>query len=304
MQNDIDRYCRYLYQKGQCDSTVKIARAALVDFSELVAKKPADVTRQDVERFVLNLRSRKNRNDEPLSVSHRNRSLSTVKRFFAFLEADEKIMLSPARDTRLFKEPDRIPRDVLTLDEVKRFLEAINQRTMFDKRGHCIFCLFYATGIRKGELERLELCDVDLDHGQLFVLGKGQKKRVVPLGPNICDILDHYIHDVRPKFVRYQPGQERLFVTVKGDKFTTDIINRMARFYAAKAGIDKKITAHSFRHTFATHLLENGAGIRHVQEILGHEDLKTTQIYTRVSIKSLKEVVDRFHPRGQNFQII
>lgn len=302
MRRHIENYCKLQKAKGHCDDTVTIARAALDEFagflSSMEIRDVREISGTHVEDFVLWLRDRKKQGREgPLSVSHKNRILSNVKRFIRYLAEYDYIMSDVARDIEYFKTEKRAPRNLLSEKEIKDFLAMIDTKCLTGKRNYCLFRLLYHTGIRKGELEKIAIWDIDFDEGRLFIQGKFNKKRIVPLGQNILNILRDYLRDVRPLLVRRNPAQERLFTTQDGQRFSKDMVNRLTRRYAERAGIEKHITAHSFRHTFATHLLRRGAGIRHIQEILGHESLKTTQIYTRVSIKDLKEVYDRTHPR-------
>jgi len=303
----IEKYLVFLKNKGLHDLTIQKAEAALHEFINFLISNRninniREVEKKDVEGFVLQLDQRKRQNsNEKLSVSFKNDVLSTVKRFVTFLAANEYIMTDIARDIILFPNEKRLPRNILSEKEIKVFFDSIDKKRITGQRDFCIFRLLYHTGLRKGEVEKLNVWDIDLDDGQMLVEGKFSKKRFIPLAENISKILGEYLKQVRPVLVKNNPGQELMFTTQKGEKFSKNIICLMTKKYA-ESGSTKDVTAHSFRHTFATHLLNRGASIRHIQQILGHESLCTTEIYTRVSIKDLKKVYDRTHPRAILFE--
>ena len=155
----------------------------------------------------------------------------------------------------------------------------------------------YGTGIRIGELENLNISDIDFNEKMLFIRqGKGRKDRMVPCTDTAINFLKEYITKVRPALCYFNSNQKVLFLSKSGRRFTAGAFRKMLERYLKKSGIKKKITAHSFRHSFATHLLEHGANIRYVQEILGHESLSTTAIYTRVVVDDLKREIKKYHP--------
>lgn len=304
----VDKYIEYIKGKGDGKSTVWIRRAAVQEFIDFQNEQRnkhdlREATTKDVEEFMLWLKKRKRKRKlrgkyENVSVTHRNRTLASVKLFFEFLAKNEYVMSNAAKGISLFKWEKRVPRNVMTERQVGKIFSAIDRTKNLGKRDFCIFRLLYHTGIRKGEFENIALWDVDLDEGLLYIQGKFSKSRVVPLGENISEILQDYIRSVRPLLIKKNPGAEKLFATQNGRPLSNNVLPWLTRKYAEKAGLKKNITPHSFRHTFATHMLNRGASIRHIQEILGHEDLSTTEIYTRVSPRNLKEVYDRTHPRA------
>ncbi len=294
-------YCLRLETLNRSPSTVKIAYKALDEFTLFLSRRGVEDVRElsdrDFEDYALYLRERKRIDNRlPVSTVHKNRMLHHAKAFIDFLVDEESIMMPVGQNVGYFKEEEGLPRDVLSEDEVKRFFEAITRGTEHMKRDYCFFRLLYHTGIRKGEAQALRLGDINFEDRMISVTGKG-KTRIVPLGDSITKILINYINNVRPGFIKSNPGCDIVFVTQNGGPYRKNLANSLCRHYADRANIEKKVTAHTFRHTFATHLIQNGASIRHVQEILGHECLKTTETYTKLTISDLKEVYTRCHPR-------
>lgn len=304
MKNLVKKYLGILNTQNLSMATIKLAESSMEEFINFLffqrnKKDVREITVEDMENYALYVLKRKNRGTlKNTGITVKNRLLHRARDFTKWLTENEYIMTDAGKDIDYLKTSKTVPRDILTQREIKKFFEVIPDRFPAQQRDSCLFRLFYHTGIRKGEAERIRLCDINLNDSVLLVNGKGMKKRLVPLGPSISRIVDQYLGHTWPLLVRNNPAQELVFVTEKGRSFSKNIINNICRTYTKKAGIKKNITAHSFRHTFATHLVNNGASIRHVQEILGHEYLQTTTIYTRVSIKNLKEVFDRCHPRA------
>jgi len=298
----IEEYLRSVKNKGRSDVTMRVARLALTDLKSFLPRSQQDVreiTKTDLEDYIIQLKQKTNRQTGAvLSVSFRNQFLFHIRSFFEFLAKNDYIMTDISRDLSRFKTEKRVPRNIFSKAELKRFFKAIDTKTLIGSRDYCVFRFLYHTGLRRSELVRLRLGDVNLSDGQIVVTGKFSKQRLVPLGRSIAAVLTEYLRDTRPKLARNNLAEEALFLSNRGTKLTGELLYRQTRLYAEKAGIKKQITPHSFRHTFATHLLNEGAGIRHIQEILGHENLDTTRIYTRVALNDLKEVYDRTHPRA------
>jgi integrase/recombinase XerD len=288
---------------GDCLATLEIKEQALAEFCLFLQTQREkndwrEVAKADLDAFARWQNSRPHKQTgNKLSVVHINRTVSTVKSFMKFLATYEYVMRDVGTEVSLFKQDRRLPRDVMTENEVQKFLGAINVKTLTGRRDYCLFRFLYQTGLRKTELVDLRLHDLDFDEGTVFVLGKGQKRRYVPLGPNTVKILRDYLRHVRPLLLCRNIGQDRIFVARGGSRFSKNSLPELCRAYVQKAGIAKKITLHSFRHTCATHLLERGASVRYIQELLGHECLETTEIYTRVSTAKLRAVYERTHPR-------
>jgi integrase/recombinase XerD len=236
--------------------------------------------------------------DRPITTVTRLKRLTTLRCFCNYLVRRGQLAADPTADLELPKRPKSLPKNILTKKEMGKLLELPDLNTPFGIRDRAIMEVFYSTGIRVSELCNLTLNDIDLAGGELRVnQGKNAKDRVVPLGEVACDYLNLYLRNARSQLAA--SGQNLLFVTKNGRRFhCTDLSHLVAR-YGQKAGLKKRIACHSLRHTCATHLLQGKADIRHIQEILGHASLATTQIYTKVEIADLKKVHRRCHPREQ-----
>lgn len=231
------------------------------------------------------------------SVRYQNRVLTTVRGFFAFLRADGAIPHDPAAALEYAREPETLPKNILTPAEARRIIEAADTSTLLGYRDRTILEVLYGTGIRRTELLHLTLANVDLDEELLRIdQGKGGKDRVVPLTHAACAALETYVKAVRPPLVRGRKT-ERLFVSLRNGSLSETAVGYLVEKYARKAHVKKRVTCHLWRHSCATHLLQNRANLRHVQEILGHRSLATTERYLHLTITELKEAHRRFHPR-------
>jgi len=241
-----------------------------------------------------------NKRGRPNCVSYQNGMLSAVKGFMRFLKERDYIVSDPALDIPYAKLPKRLPRGVLTATEARKIINAPDTSCILGYRDKTIMEVLYTTGIRKDELNNLDLADVDYHDGFLRINGgKGRKDRIVPLGKIACRYLENYIKSVRPDLIK-DPYNNHLFLTFRGNRFSKNVVWELVKKYAKKAKIKKNVSPHTFRHTCATAMLKNKADIRAVQELLGHESLNTTQIYTRVTINDLKAVHSRCHPREKD----
>ena len=227
-------------------------------------------------------------------VTQRNR-IVCLKTFFRFLAKNGGLITDPTADLELPRVRDQLPPNVLTKREIARLLAQPNGGTPWGIRDRAILELLYSTGIRVSELAGLTIEDLDLRSGELRVLGKGNKERLVPVGEVACDSLRLYLERSRPYLAA--PQERTLFVTVRGRRFQASNLIAVVREYGRRAGIPKRVTPHALRHTCATHLLQGKADIRQIQRILGHASIATTQRYTKVEISDLKEVLKRCHPR-------
>ena len=271
--------------------------------AEVSLDAPAAVTTEHVASFQQWLWHRPTHRGAARGVASQNNVLAWVKGFFDWLQAEGVLTRNPATAAFYAKQPDALPKDVLTQAEAVAILEAPDARTAKGQRDRAILETMYATGLRRAELRALEVADVDLDSELLTVRrGKGGKGRVVPLTRTACAALEDYLRTTRLTLLG---GIEsaRLFVSPvnhPGEDFCLGehaLGNLVAR-YAKAAGVKKKVTPHLWRHTCATHLLQNNANVRHVQELLGHKCLATTERYLRLTISDLKEAHRRHHPRG------
>jgi integrase/recombinase XerD len=258
------------------------------------------VTRELVQDYQTHLYEQINRRGEPNSPRSQNQTLSIVKSFFRFLWESDYLAHDPARDVTYAKTPKRLPRSILSGSETKKVIHAPNTRTALGYRDRTILEVLYSTGVRRKELVSLTLQDVDYHEGFVRInSGKGDKDRVVPLGKIACRYLENYIKQVRPMLVR-DPGNNHLFLTMRGTTPSFSAIEDIVKKHTKKAKIKKIVSPHTFRHTCATHMLRNKANIRHLQELLGHASLESTQVYAHVSITDLKEVHAKCHPREKD----
>jgi len=230
------------------------------------------------------------------------RKLSSLKAFFRFLLRQKIVESNPASSVASPKLEQRLP-DVLEKEEVEQLLAAPDGKTLQGIRDQAILEMLYATGIRVGELAKVQIGDVDFVNGEVRVLGKGGKERIALLGDFALRALKRYMREVRPLLVCAAPFPSRqtteaLFLNRFGGPLTDRSLHRLIVKYAHKAGLGRKVTPHTLRHTFATHMLEAGADLRVVQELMGHVSLVSTQTYTRVSREHLKKVYDAAHPRA------
>jgi len=225
-----------------------------------------------------------------------SRKLAAIKSFYRFLLVENYLPKNPAELLSTPKLERKLPR-VLTLEEVEKLLTTPRDRTPASLRDKAMLELLYAAGLRVSELVSLKLLDINLAMGYLKCFGKGSKERVVPLGSLAQRAISIYLEKGRP-FLAKGKSSDYLFLNQHGQVLTRQGFWKIIKKYAKEAGINKEITPHTLRHSFATHLLENGADLRSVQEMLGHVDISTTQIYTHLTKQKLKEIYDATHPRA------
>jgi tyrosine recombinase XerC len=221
------------------------------------------------------------------------RKIIALRSFFRFLIKSKKILKNPFEYILTPKKEKRIP-GVLTENEVKTLLDSIPCDNFFSLRDRVIMELLYSSGIRVNELVNLNINDVDFFNEEIKVTGKGNKERIVPVGSVAINFLQKYVKELKNKI-----NTKILFINKNKGRLTTRAVEMIVKSYAKKAGILKRVTPHTLRHSFATHLLDRGADLRSVQELLGHSNLSTTQIYTHLSIQKLKKEYEKAHPRAK-----
>ena len=250
------------------------------------------VNRQQLLAYLMQLRQ------AGRSASTVARKLASIKAFYRFLTAERYIRRNPAEVLEAANRGLHLPK-VLSVAEVDALLDTPNLGTPDGYRDKTMLEVLYATGMRVSELVNVPLKNVDLKMEYVIVMGKGSKERMLPLGRTALHYLEHYISVVRPQLLHGKPDSSKaLFVTGWGGPMTRERFYEIIVAYGQSAGLSKKVTPHMLRHSFATHLLNNGTDLRVVQELLGHADISTTQIYTHLDIERLREVYDKTHPRA------
>lgn len=235
-------------------------------------------------------------NDVHLSATSINRALSSIRSFYNYLSGEEIIKVNPVLSLDTPKIPRKLPQ-VLSPAEIETILSAVDISNNLGKRDLAILEMLYSGGLRVTELCELKLTDLLLDNEMIRVTGKGNKQRLVPLGPKAIKCLNDYYKIVRPGLARKNQNNGEIFLSRNGKPLTRMMVWIIIKKYVALVNIKKDVSPHTFRHSFATHLLEGGADLRAVQEMLGHSDISTTQIYTHLDKEYLKEVHRTFHPR-------
>jgi integrase/recombinase XerD len=266
--------------------------AVYSDYLKLTEKidEPEHIDSLMIVRFLTCLR------EQGLAPRSRARALSTMRHFHRFLLREGHTTADPTTRIDAPRIQSRLPH-LLSTAEVEALLEAPHADTHIARRDRAMLEVLYATGMRVSELIGLRLADIKLDIGCLHVMGKGSKQRLIPLGEVALEFLGDYLQNVRPRMTKGKSRQE-VFLNTRGDKLSRQGFWKKLKGYALCAGINKTVYPHLLRHSFATHLLENGADLRAVQSMLGHADVSTTQIYTHVIQERLKQVHQQYHPRG------
>lgn len=261
--------------------------------------RPEEVTRPILERYQRHLFYVRKRDGKPLSASTQYGHLSTMKLFFRWLSRQGFLLANPASEIVLPKLPQRLPRAVLDAAEAEAVLARPDVSLPEGLRDRAMLELLYSTGLRRAELSRLSLFDVDATRGTVFVReGKGRRDRVVPAGERALAWVLKYLDEARPKLASTR-DEGVLFLGDAGEGLHVDYLSQRVRQYVAAAGLEKPGACHLFRHSMATAMLEGGADVRFVQEMLGHVSLETTQLYTRVTVEKLKAVHAATHPASR-----
>ncbi len=282
------------FDRGLADRTVEAYQRDLGRFLDFLEEqgcaRPEDVRPEDLREYVYELSAR------DLAPTSIRRAQSSLRTYFSFLLADGVLEEDPTERMDSPRIGRSLP-DTLSAEEVERLLEAPDPTRPLYWRDRAILEVLYGSGLRVSELTGLGLADVDAEHRVLRVLGKGSKERLVPTGGAALRALARYLSEVRPGLDRGK-GEGRIFLNARGTPLSRVSVWTLVKESAEGAGITKDVSPHTLRHSFATHLLEGGADLAAVQELLGHADISTTQIYTHVDREYLREVHRSFHPRG------
>lgn len=292
----------HLQARGRSPGTVKLYTDQARNFLHTVPVEDIKAaTKSHIETYIEGLYDHKTIDGKPYTIGTICTKVRAVKRLFEHLEDANIIFINPAESIHEPQKPKCLPRNVLARKEVDKILDQPNLGLMTGIRDRAILEVFYATGIRLEELCGLTVFDADLQGGMVRVnKGKGGKDRVVPLGKHAVKCLREYITKARPRLTKNNRKVRRLFVNRYGHPSSGQVVGIMIRTYARQAGLKKKVTAHTFRHTFATVLVKNGADITAVQKMLGHADLRTTQQYIRALGLNIKAVHQKTHPRERD----
>jgi integrase/recombinase XerD len=277
-------------ERGYSKNTTDSYRLDLEQFARFVkGKKPDQVERGDVKRYIDHL------NAEAFSVATIERKMASLKSFFHFAQGEALSKEDPTVDFSLPKKAKRLPK-ALSMGETVKMLMAARGKTPLNIRNVALLELLYATGMRASEIIFLNLADINFDVSFVRCFGKGSKERVVPVGKAALGALQDYLEKGRPKLPQHD--KEALFLDKNGQRLTRSGLWGVVKKIVHELGLKEKTSPHTLRHSFATHLLEKGADLRSVQEMLGHSDIATTQIYTSVSRERLKKMYAKAHPRA------
>lgn len=252
---------------------------------------PSDISSDQISRFFKTLK------ELGLSGSSSARYFSSLKGFFLYLLKNKYILKNPIERISAPKISKKLP-EVLDINEVDKILSAPNVEDKFGLRDKAILELFYACGTRVSELINLKVNDLFFNDEIIRVIGKGSKQRIIPIGSSAVNWINEYLKKSRPLLMKKLKSENYLFLNSRGSKLSRMGIWKIIDRYVRQAGITKDVHPHTFRHSFATHLLEGGADLRAVQEMLGHVDISTTQIYTHIDRDYIKQVHKQYHPRG------
>lgn len=294
MKKALEQFIYFMeVERGTSPNTIESYKRDIDKFLGYIEKQKknlSDVDRNVIVNFMLDLK------DKGLSSSSISRNLAALKTFWKFLVSERIVDENVASIVETPKKWKHIP-DVLSKDEVEKLLDSPEKRGWQGTRDRAILEVMYATGMRVSEISDLTRPNMNIEAGFVRCYGKGNKERIVPLGSMASKAVTNYLEKSRVRMASKTPDA-RLFLSKLGKGLSRQSIWKMIKKYALKCGIKKHITPHTLRHSFATHMLEGGAELRGVQEMLGHADISTTQIYTHVDKERLKKVHEKFHPRA------
>lgn len=293
----LDSYKNYLQlEKSLSGNTVEAYLKDIKKFTDYLegngfSKHPKDVTQEKIREFIDFI------NELGMSASSQARALSGIKSFFKYLLIQDEIPRDPSSMIETPKIGRKLP-VVLTPDEVDALIKAVDLESETGYRNRAILEVLYGCGLRVTELVSLRLTDVHFDEGFVRIQGKGNKERLIPLGQNAKDTVISYIQNYRGTLRIDRKDENILFLNRRGKKMTRVMIFTIIKDLAIKIDLQKNVSPHTFRHSFATHLMEGGADLRAIQDMLGHESITTTEVYTHLDKEFLKDTIVRFHPRS------
>ncbi|GBF41632.1 site-specific recombinase XerD [Leptospira ellinghausenii] len=280
-------------EKGLSDNSIYSYGYDLNKFAIFLEKEHInflEVKANDIMRFLEEERERK------ISAKTLAREVVAIRQFYKYLRDEKRLDSNPTEKIETPEVARTIP-DYLTQAEIEELFRNIKEDNLYELRDKCIFELLYSSGLRISEACNLKMSDIDMENMTITVEGKGGRQRLVPFGEKSLEILKRYLTESRTEILKKRTC-DFVFVSKKGSYINRKSVWRLLNHYIKRTKIKKKVTPHTLRHSFATHLLENHADLKSVQELLGHIDISTTQIYTHMANKTLKEVHKKFHPRG------
>jgi len=307
VQTLVEDFLQYLrHERGQSDNTAKTYAGLLGKFTDWAARQDlTDWKQVELRHLMAFLQSERERQLEnaPEGSTRRLSSeslyleIAALRAFYKFAENEKILPLNMAENLSLPRRWKRLPK-ALTNPEIEKLLTVEQPESKETLRDQAILELAYASGLRLSELRNLRLEQLHLEAGFINVIGKGNKERVVPVGRKAVDALNHYLNNARPKFVTPK-SPANVFLTKRGTPFAAVTLWLRIKNRVGRAGVSRNITPHMLRHSFATHLLEHGADLRVIQELLGHANISTTEIYTHVAGNRLRDIHRKFHPRAK-----
>ena len=294
----IENYANYLrFEKNASENTIEAYVSdlqKLQDFAEqnLINITPITISYEHLQEFLYQVS--KNNYSERTQA----RWISSIKGFFSFLLEDELREDNPSALLEMPKLGLYLP-DTLSLEEIEKLISATEENTDLAKRNRCMIEVLYGCGLRVSELTELQISNINFKENYLKIQGKGDKVRFVPLADYTADFIKNYINNIRSKQKINPKHSDILFLNSRGAQISRQMVFLIIKEIVRKADIQKNISPHTFRHSFATHLLQNGADLRFIQEMLGHSSITTTEIYTHLNTEELHETILKYHPRNQ-----
>ncbi len=302
------RYLEYRNIRGATEQSLFSTERYLRDFiawcEPRSLERPHEITKAILESYQRHLFYYRKANGQPLSYVSQRGKLSPLKGWFKWLTRQNVLPSNPASELELPRMQRRVPRHVLTVDEVEAVMRQVDTGDPLGIRDRAVLETLYSTGMRRMEIVNLELTDIDRERGTVLIrAGKGRKDRLIPVGERALFWIDGYLTHVRPKLV-VGVDDQTLFLTRSGERFNLCWLSNTVARYIERANVGKRGACHLFRHTMATLMLENGCDIRFIQAMLGHAELSTTQIYTQVAIRVLKQMHAATHPGASNTRAV
>ena len=302
LREAINSFLNYLaVEKGFSGNTITAYHNDLYQLANFVEEEAAkrgftpswsDFGRQGILSYLLNLKERN------YAATTAARKAAAAKSFFGFMMAEGRIKDNPTLNISSPRVGKSLPKPI-SISQVMRLLEQPSKlATPEAKRDRAILELLYASGMRVSELVSLNLDDINVEGGDVRCFGKGHKERIIPIAPRAALTVKRYLEEARPSLA-YSDAEQALFLNRRGDRLTRQGLWQILKGYAKAAGLDKEITPHTLRHSFATHMLNGGADLRSVQELLGHANISTTQIYTHLTTEHVRRVYEKAHPRAK-----